>query len=67
MPADTARARSRDSRPFDRIADTVAERRFRELAHAVKTHRERAGGEPLAIRPYDSALYLRLRQLNGEL
>ncbi len=52
---------------FDRIGEVIAERRFRELASAVVSHRERAGARPFAVRPYDSALYLRLRQLRGEL
>ncbi len=65
-PISTAQA-SRDGRLFNRIREAMAERRFRELAGAVQEHKDRAGGEPLAVRPYDSALYLRLRQLRGEL
>jgi hypothetical protein len=52
---------------FDRIREVIAERRFCELASAVVSHRERAGAQPFAVRPYDAALYLRLRQLRGEL
>ena len=65
-PTSTAQA-SRDGRLFNRIREALAERRFRELETAVQQHKDRAAGEPLAVRPYDSALYLRLRQLRGEL
>ena len=66
MPSTKAQTTS-DGRLFDRIRDVLAERRFRELAEAVAQHQNRAAGQPLAVRPYDSALYLRLRQLRGEL
>ena len=66
MPS-TQTQHTRDGRLFDRIRDVLAERRFRELSQAVANHQQRAAGQPLAVRPYDSALYLRLRQLRGEI
>jgi hypothetical protein len=41
----------------------LEERRFSALAQAVREHEARARGQVLPARPYDIALYRRLRQL----
>ena len=45
----------------------LAERRFSALASAVREHEANVRRREYAIRPQDQSLYLRLRQICGEL
>ena len=45
----------------------LAERRFTALAAAVREHEANVRRREYAIRPQDQSLYLRLRQICGEL
>jgi hypothetical protein len=48
------------------IERTVAERRFLELASAVREHEASFGERQYATRREDRRLYQRLRQISGE-
>jgi hypothetical protein len=55
------------ARQLDEVGERdLAERRFSALAAAVREHEGQARGQVQGLRPYDAALYRRLRQICGE-
>ena len=55
------------TRELDPVAQrNMAERRFSALAEAVREHEASVRRREYAVRPQDSSLYRRLRQIDGE-